>query len=107
AVPPPEVIEFLGEGPSGVAVRDAAPGTPFGRYTLLRQIGAGGMAEVFVARQTAMAGFEKKIVVKRILPSLSSDEAFIAMFFQEARLAARLSHPNVVQIFDLGQVGAQ
>lgn len=81
--------------------------TPFGRYQLLRPIGAGGMAEVFLARQTGLGGFEKHVVVKRILPNLSVDHAFVEMFLQEARLAARISHPNVVQIFDVGQVGAQ
>jgi eukaryotic-like serine/threonine-protein kinase len=53
-----------------------------------------------------VGGFAKTVVVKRILPHLSADEKFIEMFLQEARLAARISHPNVVQIFDVGQVGA-
>ncbi|MBK7861055.1 MAG: serine/threonine protein kinase [Archangiaceae bacterium] len=76
----------------------------FGRYEILRRLGAGGMAEVFLARQHAMGGFEKQIVLKRILPGLAADASFRDMFLQEARLAARVSHPNVVQIFDVGQL---
>jgi len=97
-VPSPEPVD-----PSG-ATRTS---TPFGRYQLLRPIGAGGMAEVFLARQTGLGGFEKNIVVKRILPNLSVDHSFVEMFLQEAKLSARISHPNVVQIFDVGREGTQ
>ena len=76
----------------------------FGRYEILRRLGSGGMAEVFLARQHAMGGFEKQIVLKRILPGMAADAAFRDMLLQEARLAARISHPNVVQIFDVGQL---
>lgn len=79
----------------------------FGRYELIKRLGVGGMAEVFLARQTGSAGFEKKIVLKRILPEHSQDPKFATLFFEEAKLAARISHPNVVQIYDLGQVGAR
>jgi len=65
------------------------------------------MAEVFLAKQTGMEGFEKLVVVKRILPQLCSDDAFVKMFLNEARVAARLNHPNVVQIFDLGKLAEQ
>ncbi len=65
------------------------------------------MAEVFLAKQTGMEGFEKLVVVKRILPQLSADDSFVKMFLNEARVAARLNHPNVVQIFDLGKLGEQ
>jgi len=78
-------------------------GTPFGKYTLARKLAEGGMAEVYLARQGGLEGFEKLVVVKRILPSLSGDQAFVKMFLNEARVAARLNHPNVVQIFDLGK----
>jgi serine/threonine-protein kinase len=76
----------------------------FGKYTLLRKIAAGGMAEIFLALQRSVAGFEKLIVIKRILPSMNQDGAFIDMLLHEARIAATLSHPNIVQIFDVGQV---
>jgi serine/threonine-protein kinase len=75
----------------------------FGKYQLLRRLAVGGMAEVFLARQQGIAGFEKLLVIKRILPEYSSDPEFVGMFLDEARLAASMAHPNVVQIFDLGQ----
>ncbi|MFI5290037.1 MAG: serine/threonine-protein kinase, partial [Polyangia bacterium] len=81
-------------------------GIPFGKYALLRKLAEGGMAEVFLARQTGMEGFEKLVVVKRILPALSKETDFIKMFLNEARVAARLNHPNVVQIWDLGRIDA-
>jgi serine/threonine-protein kinase len=76
---------------------------PFGKYTLTRRIAKGGMAEIFLASQRGPAGFEKELVVKKILPHLASDDAFITMFLDEARLAARLAHPNCVQIYELGE----
>lgn len=77
---------------------------PFGRYQLVKRLGGGGMGEVFVARQAGLGGFEKLCVVKLLLPSLAEDAEFVAMFLDEAKLAARLSHPNVGQVFDVGQV---
>src|SRR5579863_10161267 len=62
------------------------------------------MAELFLARQQGVEGFEKLVVVKRILPQLCSDDSFVSMFLNEARVAARLNHPNIVQIFDLGKL---
>jgi eukaryotic-like serine/threonine-protein kinase len=74
-----------------------------GRYELLKSLAVGGMAEVYLARQTGVQGFEKVLVIKKILPHLASQERFVQMFLDEARLAARFNHPNIVQIFDLGQ----
>jgi serine/threonine protein kinase len=76
----------------------------FGKYTLLRRIAAGGMAELFLALHRSVAGFEKLVVIKRILPSMIEDKDFIDMLLREARIAATLSHPNIVQIFDVGQI---
>jgi len=76
----------------------------FGKYTLLRRLAAGGMAEIFLALHRSVAGFEKLIVIKRILPSMNHDQAFIEMLLHEARVAATMSHPNIVQTFDVGQV---
>ncbi len=76
----------------------------FGKYTLLRRLAAGGMAEIFLALHRSVAGFEKLIVIKRILPSMNGNKAFIDMLLHEARVAATLSHPNIVQTFDVGQV---
>jgi serine/threonine-protein kinase len=80
---------------------------PFGKYVLLRQLAVGGMAEVYLARQSGPAGFEKECVIKRILPSLAADQQFVRMFLDEARIAARLSHPHIVQIYDLGKLTEQ
>ncbi|HEX4621118.1 MAG TPA: protein kinase, partial [Myxococcaceae bacterium] len=77
---------------------------PFGKFQLLKKLAAGGMGQVFLARADGAQGFEKMLVIKRILPHLVEDEEFIQMFFDEARLTARLNHPNIVQIFELGEV---
>jgi serine/threonine-protein kinase len=79
----------------------------FGKYTLIRKLATGGMAELFLAIQKSVAGFEKLLVIKRILPAMNQDRAFIEMLLQEARIAATLSHPNIVQIFDVGKEDGQ
>ncbi len=76
---------------------------PLGPYVLVERLAAGGMAEVFVAKKVGAHGFEKRLAVKRILPHLAQDAEFVKMFIDEARLAARLEHPNVVQVFDFGE----
>ena len=75
----------------------------FGRYRLLERLGQGGMAEVFKAKSYGVEGFEKILVIKRILPELARSQAFVDMFIHEAKLAVRLSHANIVQVFDLGK----
>ncbi|MGQ0507434.1 MAG: serine/threonine protein kinase [Myxococcaceae bacterium] len=77
----------------------------FGKYTLLDRIAVGGMAEIFLARQAGLEGFEKVIVIKRIRPHLSKQTSFVKMFLNEAKLAAQLNHQNIVQIYDLGKIG--
>ncbi len=77
----------------------------FGKYTLLRRLATGGMAEIFLARQQGMGGFEKEVVVKRLLPTHAQNEELVTMFLDEARIAANLTHPNIAQIFDLGRAG--
>ena len=76
-----------------------------GRYKLLALLATGGMAEIHLARQEGIKGFERLVVVKKILPHLAVEEAFLEMFFDEARIASLLNHPNIVQIYDLGQEG--
>ncbi|MBK7863415.1 MAG: serine/threonine protein kinase [Archangiaceae bacterium] len=78
-------------------------GIPFGQYLLLDKLAVGGMAEIFLAKRTGEAGFEKTCVVKRVLPYLVENPEFVRMFLDEARLAARLNHPGVVQVFELGR----
>ena len=77
----------------------------FGRYALFDFIGKGGMAEIYLARQKTELGPARRCVVKQILPELARDPAFSDMLVHEAKLAARLSHANVVQVFDLGREG--
>ncbi len=79
--------------------------TRFGKYTLIDRIAVGGMAEIFLSRQAGLEGFEKTIVIKRIRPHLSKQTSFVKMFLNEAKLAAQLNHPNIVQIYDLGKIG--
>ncbi len=79
------------------------PHERIGRYEVLRKIATGGMAELFLAKHVGMEGFEKVVAIKRILSHLAYDEEFINMFRDEARLVAKLSHPNIVQIYDLGK----
>jgi serine/threonine protein kinase len=88
---------------SGAATPAPQPLARIGRYQLLTRLGVGGMAEVYLAEQAGVAGFQKKVVVKRILPHLAANRQFVEMFAREARVAARLSHTNVVQIFELGE----
>lgn len=74
-----------------------------GKYSVVRRLGVGGMAEVYLCRLNGMGGFEKHVVVKRIRADVVNDFEFITMFLEEARLAANLSHPNIVQIFEADQ----
>ncbi len=97
AIPPPPAAS---PGDDNMPVR-------FGKYTLIRKLAVGGMAELFLALQRSMAGFEKLIVVKRVLPHLVKDESFIEMLLAEARIAATLNHPNVAHIYDVGSVDGQ
>jgi serine/threonine-protein kinase len=78
-------------------------GLTVGRYSLVSRIAIGGMAEIWLARQVGLQGFEKFVVIKRILDGLGTDPDFVGMFLDEARIAAQLNHPHIVQIFDLGQ----
>jgi tRNA A-37 threonylcarbamoyl transferase component Bud32 len=79
-------------------------GVDYGQYLLLDRIATGGMAEVFRAKRKGVEGFEKIVAVKRILPHLSHNKDFIEMFIDEAKMVAGLSHPNIVQIFELGKI---
>lgn len=74
-----------------------------GRYRLIARLGQGGMADVFLARLVGAGGFEKLVAVKRMLPNLTSDPRFVAMFLNEGRIAARLDHPNVCQVYELAE----
>jgi eukaryotic-like serine/threonine-protein kinase len=86
--------------------KDGFP-SPFGRYTLTERLATGGMAEVFKAKITSAHGFEKLLVIKRILPQLAADRNFVSMFIDEAKLTAQLIHPKIVQVIDFGEVKGQ
>lgn len=78
-----------------------------GVYRLVRRLASGGMAEVFLAKVFGAEGFEKPVAVKRVLPSLAKDREFVELFLREAKLTVSLQHANVLQVFDLGEVGGQ
>jgi serine/threonine protein kinase len=73
------------------------------RYTLLRRLAVGGMAEIYLARQAAMAGFEKDVVIKRLRAELAEDPRIVEMFLDEARVGALLNHPNIVHVYDIDE----
>jgi len=75
----------------------------FGKYLLFKKISSGGMADVFAAKATGFRGFTKTVAIKRIYPHLLDRDRFLRMFTDEAKIASRLVHPNIVQIYDLGQ----
>ncbi len=77
---------------------------PFGKYELQARIAAGGMAEIFKARFSPAPGVTKQVVIKRILPHYAANKAFIAMFTNEAKIAMGLSHGNIAQVFDFGEI---
>jgi len=77
---------------------------PFGKYLLVERLAQGGMAEVFRAVYSGAAGFEKQVAVKRILPVFDGAREFVAMFVDEARIASSLTHVNIVQVSDFGEL---
>jgi serine/threonine-protein kinase len=81
--------------------------TRLGRYELLARLATGGMGEIFLARLEGAAGFEKLYVVKRILPHLADDARFRQMLISEAQIAAKMSHPNICQVYELGETQGQ
>ncbi|MFT3691825.1 MAG: serine/threonine-protein kinase [Kofleriaceae bacterium] len=87
-------------------VETTAP-TRLGRFELIGLLAVGGMAEIHLARLAGEAGFEKIVVVKRLLPELVASKAFVAMFLDEGKLVARLDHPNICEVHELGREGAE
>src|SRR5215831_9130283 len=79
-------------------------GERFGKYLLVGEIAVGGMAEVFLAVHKGVEGFIKVVVIKRVLPHLTTNGDFVRMFVDEARLEARLEHPNIVRTYEFGEV---
>jgi serine/threonine-protein kinase len=81
--------------------------TSIGRYEVLGELATGGMAEILLGRVTGPSGFERPVVIKRILPHLARQKPFVAMFLDEARIVAQIRHPNVVHVQELAQDGAE
>ena len=79
----------------------------FGKFFLLQKLGTGGMAEIFRGKTAGAVGFEKELVIKRILPALSSDRQFVRMLVNEAKLTVALTHPTIAQVYELGEVEGQ
>ncbi len=77
----------------------------FGKYLLIEKIATGGMAEVYKAKSYGVMGFEKLLVIKKILPHLSQNEEFVSLFVNEAKVSVSLNHANIIQVYDLGVVG--
>ncbi|MBE2248580.1 MAG: serine/threonine protein kinase, partial [Myxococcus sp.] len=86
------------------AAPPALPRRHLGRFELVHRLDIGGMAEIFLALERGLHGFERLVVIKRALPHLAEQPAFREMFLQEARWVARLNHPNIVQIYELGEL---
>src|SRR5262249_48955585 len=90
---------------SGHTRRVLGPGSKVDRYEIVREVAKGGMGTVYLARFAGKHGFEKHVALKTILPEYARDARFRDMFLDEARISARIAHPNVAQILDLGEAG--
>jgi eukaryotic-like serine/threonine-protein kinase len=109
--PGPWPVRGLGGGPAAAVSSDSSPGggasgadaTPrtIGRYALHSEIASGGMATIHIGRLLGPVGFARTVAIKRLHPPLARDPEFVAMFLDEARLAARIRHPNVVSTLDV------
>lgn len=108
AVPPPTAATV--EPANSLATQripvftEEADDQRFGQYTLLERIAVGGMAEVWKARMRGLEGFQKTVAIKKILAHMTHNSEFVSMFIDEAKLAAQLSHPNIIHIYDLGKI---
>ena len=80
------------------------PKETLGKYTLIRHLATGGMAEIWLSEQVGPGGFSKQLVIKRILGHLAQDQQFASMLLDEARTVAMLTHPNIGQVYELGEV---
>lgn len=102
-----EATDFESTNPIVVSESNNIAGEQFGKYVLVGEIATGGMAEVFLGVKHGLEGFLKVVVLKRVLPQFSDNEQFVRMFIDEARIAARLDHPNIVRTYEFGEVNGQ
>ncbi|MFO0723485.1 MAG: BREX system ATP-binding domain-containing protein [Myxococcota bacterium] len=77
------------------------PSLIFGKYALIRRLAIGGMGEIFLARQTGVAGFQRLVILKSLRPELAADQSGLSLFLNEAKVAATLNHPNIVAIYEV------
>jgi serine/threonine-protein kinase len=91
--------------PPATDIAPAGPIGQLGRYRLIKALGVGGQAEVFKANYSGPGGFERTVVIKRVLPGNDQDPEFLRMFTAEAKILGMLHHPNVVQAYDVGESG--
>jgi serine/threonine-protein kinase len=91
--------------PPSLAKPESFVGAQVGRYTVVRHLASGGMAELFIAKQEAMGGFEKPVVLKLLQPRYAENPRVVSMFLDEARLAAKLNHPAIVHLYDVAEDG--
>src|SRR3954463_14164097 len=88
-----------------VLAPEAEVGSTANKYTIVAKLATGGMAEIFLARNESTAGVERYVVLKRVLRDHANDIKLVNMLLDEARLAARLQHPNIAQLYDTGKLG--
>ena len=100
AVPTPQTNR-----PPSLSKPESFIGAQVGRYTVVRPLASGGMAELFIAKQEAMGGFEKQVVLKLLQPRYAQNPRVVSMFLDEARLAAKLNHPSIVHLYDVAEDG--
>jgi serine/threonine protein kinase len=91
--------------PPSLSKPESFVGSTVGRYTVVRHLASGGMAELFIAKQEAMGGFEKPVVLKLLQPRYAENPRVVSMFLDEARLAAKLNHPSIVHLYDVAEDG--
>jgi serine/threonine protein kinase len=101
------VVQILAVGSCASTIVEKPTRERLGKYTLIRPLAMGGMAELFLARTDGLGGFSKQVVVKRILPHRASDARFIRMLLDEACLVASLDHPNIAHVYDIGYEGGE
>ncbi len=99
--PVPELAPAIAVGGEDAGGERSLGGERFGKYQLLRELAAGGMAQIFLAVYQGLEGFNRVVAVKRVLPHMTTPE-FVQMFLDEARIAARLEHPNIVRTYEFG-----
>ncbi len=91
---------------AGASYRGEFP-VAFGRYLLLKRLSRGGMGEIFLAKVGEIQGFEKFVIIKKILPQLAANDDFITRFIDEAQVAIKLNHVNIAQVFEVGRVDGE